>query len=104
MRGELSQVTTVHENKLVTVPFPEGGTPNLLDREPIEFIFTRIEVDLGNRSYTGVLPFLVAGRGKTQLGKARNRLPADLAEPGLPIFGNILFKSCEVGEVILPFP
>src|SRR5918996_6454591 len=65
-------------------------------RQPRRRALGRLEGNSGERRHIRILPFLLPGSGKPQLGETADGGLAELLGPGLPILGYI---SLELGKV-----
>src|SRR5262249_48655600 len=82
-------------------PLPKGDTCEPCSRQPTKLISSGLETNPHDRSYAGILPFLMPSGGEPQGGKASERRLANLVDPGRSLDSSVLLKPLKVREIIL---
>jgi len=85
---------TIYENKPIVCQIPDTEAGKGLGRDAVKPIFGELKRDLRDGSNIGILPLLIAGTGKPQLGEPRNGLPANRTSPCL-VDIQVLFELSE---------
>ena len=98
---ELLRVITIDKHELSARPLPEGGPCEPLSRQPIKLISSRLESNLHQWGYVGILPLLMPSGGEPQVGKAGDRRFAKLGDPGRPLSSAVLLELLKIREIPL---